>query len=88
MCRLRAASMKEMGGDESGYYMVPLQLVTEQMLSSEEWRPDRHRTLFPGIVHQRVGEAGYEPAPVHQLTLVLAKWAVEVMSCLTFQSFS
>ena len=28
--------MKEMGGDESGYYMVPLQLVTEQMLSSEE----------------------------------------------------
>ena len=39
-------------------------------LSSEEWRPHRHRTLFPGIVHQRVGEGGYEPVPVHQLTLV------------------
>lgn len=60
--------MKEMGGDQSGYYMVPLQLVTEQMLTSEEWRPDR--TLFPEIVHQRVGEGDYEPAPVHQLTLV------------------
>ena len=39
--------MKETGGDESGY-----QMVIVQMLSSEEWRPDKHRTSFPGMVHQ------------------------------------
>ena len=35
------------GTTKSGYHMV-----TVQMLSSEEWRPDKHRTSFPGMVHQ------------------------------------
>lgn len=60
--------MKETGGDESGYHMV-----TVQMLSSEEWRPDKQGG--PSLLHSmgwsiRVGEGGYQPAPVHQLTLV------------------